>query len=60
MGEANEAANNHTKRQIELKELEVEPEKDRVKELHVSTEYILKTASATEPDRVGDLCKDFN
>ncbi len=59
MGEANEAANNYAKRQIELKELEVESKKDRVKDLHVSTKHMLKMASVTEPDRVGDLCKDL-
>jgi hypothetical protein len=59
MGEANEAANNYAKRQIELKELEVELKKDRVKDLHASTKHMLNMASATDPDRVGDLCKDF-
>jgi hypothetical protein len=47
------------KRQIELKELEVELKKDRVKDIHASTKHMLKMASATEPDILGDLCKDF-
>jgi hypothetical protein len=59
MGEVNEAANNYAKRQIESKELEVESKKNRVKDLHVSTKQMLKIASATEPDRLGQLCKDF-
>jgi hypothetical protein len=42
MGEANEAANNYAKRQIELKELEVESKKDRAKDIHVSTKHMLK------------------
>jgi hypothetical protein len=59
MGEANEAASNYAKMQIELKELEVESKKDRVKDLYASTKHMLKMASTTEPDRAGDLCKDF-
>jgi hypothetical protein len=59
MREANKAANNYANRQIELKQFEVESKKDRVKDLHASTKHMLKMASAIEPDRVGDLCKDF-
>jgi hypothetical protein len=59
MGEANGEANNYAKRQIELKELEVESKKDGVKDLHVSTKHMPKMASATEPNRVGELCEDF-
>jgi hypothetical protein len=42
-----------------VKEIEVESKKDRVKDLHASTKHMLKMASTTEPDRVGDLCKEF-
>ena len=42
MGEANETANAYAKRNMELKELEVENKKDRIKDLHPSTKHMLK------------------
>jgi len=57
--EANKTANAYAKRNVELKELEVENKKDRVQDLHPSTKHMLKMASATEPDQIGDLCNAF-
>jgi len=59
MGEANETANAYAKRNMELKELEVENKKDRIKDLHPSTKHMIKMASATEFDQIGDLCDAF-
>ncbi len=59
MGEANKTANAYAKRNMELKELEVENKKDRVQDLHPSTKHMLKMASTTVPDRIGDLCNAF-
>jgi len=59
MGEANETANTYAKRNMELKELEIENKKDRIKDLHPSTKHMLKMASATESDHIGDLCEAF-
>jgi hypothetical protein len=59
MGEANKTANAYTKRNMELKELEVENKKDRVQDLPPSTKHMLKMASVTEPDQIGDLCNTF-
>jgi hypothetical protein len=59
MGEANKTANAYAKRNMELKELEVENKKYRVQDLHPSTKHMLKMASATEPDQISDLCNTF-
>jgi hypothetical protein len=59
MGEANKTANAYAKRNMELKELEVEDKKDKVRDLHPSTKHMSKMDSATEPDRIGDLCNAF-
>ncbi len=59
MGEAKKTANAHAKRNMELKEFEVENKKNRVRDLHPSTKPMLKMASATEPDQIGDLCNAF-
>ena len=59
MGEANETANAYAKRNMELKELEVENKKDRIKDLHPSTKHMLKMASATDSDQLGELCEAF-
>jgi hypothetical protein len=44
---------------MELKELEVENNKDRVQDLHPSTKHMLKMASATELDQTSELCYAF-
>ena len=59
MGEANEIANAYAKWNMELKELEVENKKDRIKDLHPSTKHMLKMASATDSDHIGKLCDAF-
>jgi hypothetical protein len=52
MGEANETANTYARKNLKLKELEVEKKKDRVKDLHPSIEHMLKMASAMDKDTI--------
>jgi hypothetical protein len=62
MGEANKTANVYAKRNMEMKELEIENKKDRLKDLHPSIKHMLKMASATNSDHIGELwdaCKSF-
>ena len=53
MGEANKTANANEKQNMELKEMDIENKKDRVKDLHPSTKHMLKMASETESDQIG-------
>ena len=59
MGEAKETANVYAKRNMRLKELEVENKKNRIKDLHPLTKHMLKMASATNLDQIGELCNAF-
>jgi hypothetical protein len=55
MSKANKAANVFAKRHVELKEIEVESKKDRIKDLHPTIKHMLKMASANDCDRSGEL-----
>jgi hypothetical protein len=59
MGEANETANTYARKNLELKELEVENKKNRIKDLHPSIMHILKMVSATDKDTIGELYDNF-
>jgi hypothetical protein len=59
ISEANEVANAFVKRHAELKDIEVEPNNDRVKDLHPSLKHMLKMASTTNYNHSRDLRNDF-
>ena len=58
-GRSKRTVNAYAKQNMELKELELENKKDRIKDLHPSTKHMLKMASVTNSNQIGELCNAF-